>query len=418
MPIRRKTDILAAPARLVPADVLRNVGRVTDLGAVVAAFGGTDEPPAKDAGDPRAAGDDKHEPEYKPQLLCRAFPGDTGFRPFVDPSQVFWESPDIWISGPSGDPDQATPGVVNQVFVHVWNVGTGDAWSAHIDLYWCDPSTGVLSALATPIGSTTTTVYAGGDAIVSFPWTPVMANGGHECLVAHVYDPISDPLVAPFNTMADRHVGQRNISVVEAAPGQSLAFTLSVENLALLAATSRLEVMRVSGADARSFTKAFATTIATEAVGKTRVAVAPLGAAPAVLPKWAAPMVFNFREGLQPVTTDVQSRFIRTTLRRDVSREPGVLGPGALVPRRDVVVAAATEAVRAAPALAEAFAATTRVAGKPLEMAIGAREIARVAIGVEAPRAAAFTPEVYRVVERTDGRVSGGVTIIVKPKKR
>lgn len=422
MPIRRKPPILDAPMMPIAADVLARVGRVTDLGAVVAAFGGKDGPPAKDDRDPNRDpnGDRGHdrEPEYKPQLVCRAFAGDAGFRPFADPNQVFWESPDIWIAGPSGDPDQATPGVVNQVFVHVWNLGTADAWSTHIDLYWCDPSTGVLSALATPIGSTVTTVYAGGDAIVSFPWTPVMVNGGHECLVAHVYDPLSDPLVAPFNTMADRHVGQRNVSVVEAAPGQALAFVLSVENLSMLAETSRLEITRVSGAAARSFTRAFSTEIATAAVGRTRLTAAALDPVPAPLPKWAQPMVFRFRDGPQPLSSDVQTRIIRTNLRRDVSREIGVASPGLAVPRRGVESLAATELVRAAPVLTEAFAASRRTKAKPVDLTVEPRMIARVAIGVEAPRAAAFTKEVYRIVERTNGRVSGGVTVIVKPKAR
>ena len=90
------------------------------------------------------------------------------------------------IEGPSGDPDIATPGQVNKVKVHVWNLGLADCWAAHVDLYWCDPSVGINPAVANPIGSTVVPLAAGQHTAVSFDWTPVVVNQGHECLVAQV----------------------------------------------------------------------------------------------------------------------------------------------------------------------------------------------------------------------------------------
>ena len=177
--------------------------------------------------------------------LCRTFPGDVGLRPL--PSMVFWESPDIVIEGPTGDPDVATPGVVNKVKVHVWNLGLADCWGAHVDLDRCNPSVGINPSVANQIGSKVISLAAGQHSVVSFDWTPVFVNDGHECLVAQVYDPVSDPIVAPFNPVQDRHVGQRNVSVLEVAANQMITLNLFSQNLSLTAADTLLEVQKLEG---------------------------------------------------------------------------------------------------------------------------------------------------------------------------
>jgi hypothetical protein len=199
-----------------------------------------------DHGGPRSRADGR-EPEYRVELICRTYAGDLGARPITDPNFVFWESPDIWIEGPSGDPDQAVTGVPNTVKVHVWNSGLANCWAATVDLFWCDPSVGIDMAHANPIGSVTLPVYSQQDAIAAFTWVPGMLNGGHECLVAQVYEPVSDPLVAPFQPKLDRHVAQRNVSVVQVQAGKSFSLPFSVPNRSVLMATSSLKLEAVTG---------------------------------------------------------------------------------------------------------------------------------------------------------------------------
>ena len=208
---------------------------------------------------------DERKPRFKVELLCRTFVGDNGVRPLSN--IVFWESPDIVIEGPSGDPDIATPGQVNKVKVHVWNLGLADCWAAHVDLYWCDPSVGINPAVANPIGSKVVPLAAGQHTAVSFDWTPVIVNQGHQCLVAQVYDPISDPVVAPFNPVQDRHIGQRNISVVELSAGQTMNFDFFSQNLALTNAATELELQKLEGAALATLASALGRDVWTAAGG-------------------------------------------------------------------------------------------------------------------------------------------------------
>jgi hypothetical protein len=56
-----------------------------------------------------------------------------------------------------------------------------------------------------------------------------LLNGGHECLVVRVFDPIMDA-VSPdqFSAAADRHIAQRNIAVVPAASPASIVIALNL----------------------------------------------------------------------------------------------------------------------------------------------------------------------------------------------
>jgi hypothetical protein len=64
---------------------------------------------------------------------------------------------------------------------------------------------------------------------------------------AQVSDPLTGPLVAPFNPVQDRHVGQRNLSVMQLPAGQSLNLNLFSQNLSWTAATTLLEVQMLEG---------------------------------------------------------------------------------------------------------------------------------------------------------------------------
>ena len=349
---------------------------------------------------------DEHDrkPRYRVELMARTYFGDLGVRPVADPNLVFWESPDIWIDGPSGDPDQATPGVTNTVNVHVWNVGLADCWAAHVDLYWCDPSVGVTPALAQSIGSTVVSLMGGEHKVVPFQWVPTLANGGHECLVAQVYDPVSDPVIAPFSPTLDRHVCQRNISVVTAPLGQAFEFIVSVPNLSRSSATSVLSAELLSGQARRQF---FHT------IGAAEAPVISRGAALAVTPRFQraarsdggtlARASGAFREALDPEPSRAMRRQVAGSLqalampRGRAQRLLRGTTTTALMPRSPVEPNGKSD-----------LAATRAVTVEP-------GYVVQVAIEGLLPRKAG--PEgrdVYRVVERVEGRVTGGVTVIVK----
>jgi hypothetical protein len=187
--------------------------------------------------------------EYLPYLMIRATSGDRGGRPI--PGGVFWESPDIFVtanqdatSAPLNPPllgGVAQANVPNTIYAHVWNLGKSPAYRVRVEFYWFNPSLGISRADANLVGATWVdlanrfTLYPkwvevkepygqwlsqGCHAIVRCPesWVPTFENNGHECLVVRVFEPLLDSLnPSQFSAGADRHVGQRNIAVVQAA---------------------------------------------------------------------------------------------------------------------------------------------------------------------------------------------------------
>lgn len=169
--------------------------------------------------------------EYLPFLLVRADAGDRGGRALTIP---FWESPDIFVApnlGAASAP--ATPttlggvaqaGVPNTLWAHVWNLGRAPVYNARVEFYWFNPTLGFNQAAANLIGVTYVDLgnRNSGNAhrIVKCPvsWIPTFVNNGHECLMARLFEPLTDPLTQnQWDANNDRHVGQRNISVVRAS---------------------------------------------------------------------------------------------------------------------------------------------------------------------------------------------------------
>ena len=356
---------------------------------------------------------DRHErkPQFKVELLCRTFAGDVGLRPL--PNIVFWESPDIAIEGPSGDPDVATPGTVNKVKVHVWNLGLADCWAAHVDLYWCNPSIGINPAVANPIGSKVIALAAGQHSVVSFDWTPVVVNGGHECLVAQVYDPVSDPVVATFNPVQDRHVGQRNVSVVQAAANQVVTFNLFSQNLSLTDANTLIEVQKLEEE---------ALEILATSLGR---AVWPLAGGTHV--ELSRPRVVRarpfaharelltgpFRETLQHVPGTSETRRVMGVMRalaapRGRQRETAVPPEDAQTPQDYEAQAESTEVLEFNEHRGE-------IAGTLLRLPPG-RHVRMSLRTMLPPTVERGSADVWRVVEHTAGRITGGVTIVVQAK--
>jgi hypothetical protein len=348
---------------------------------------------------------DERKPHFKVELLCRTFVGDVGLRPL--PDMVFWESPDIAIEGPSGDPDIATPGQVNKVKVHVWNLGLADCWGAHVDLYWCNPSVGINPAVANPIGSTVIPLAAGQHAVVSFDWTPVLVNDGHECLVAQVYDPVSDPVVAPFDPVHDRHIGQRNVSVVQIAPSQMLIFDVFSQNLGLTDANTLLEVQKLKGE---------ALEILAESMGRKTWAIAggneielsrPTVIDVAPNPHARELMTGVFRETFQNPPGKSESRRVMDVLRTQVAPRKGQTDQTPMNSPLDAKPFDAGDV--------EVMAGVSDQVGTLLRLPPG-RHV-RMSLQTTLPRTAKHgSADVWRIVEHTAGRITGGVTIIVQAK--
>jgi hypothetical protein len=153
-----------------------------------------------------------------------------------DGSPYWYLSPDIWVvpgndpTGPVGNPVAGQPAYL---WAHVANTGDTDANGVRIDFYWANPALQVLRSNATLVGSAIADIPAGGaqDALCLVAWTPVIVNGGHECLVAvanHPADPLPDPPPDDFDPPAYRQVAQKNLSVLAASAHASMyAITIS-----------------------------------------------------------------------------------------------------------------------------------------------------------------------------------------------
>ena len=80
-------------------------------------------------------------------------------------------------------------------------------------------------------------------------WVPTYLNGGHECLMVRAFEPLTDPLTAnSWNAADDRHLGQRNISVVNASSPAVLDLNLRL-GCAEAPGDAEIEVKEVSPDD-------------------------------------------------------------------------------------------------------------------------------------------------------------------------
>jgi hypothetical protein len=147
----------------------------------------------------------------------------------------WWLSPDIWVvpgTDPSGAPGTPVAGQTAFLWARVHNNGNSRVESATVRFYWANPAVGFDRTTATPIGSANVTLNGGQaeDVLCLTPWQVVWVNSGHECVLAevfHAFDPL--PPGPAFNVPTDRHVAQRNLSVVMAVKG-FFQFAFEVHN--------------------------------------------------------------------------------------------------------------------------------------------------------------------------------------------
>jgi hypothetical protein len=147
-----------------------------------------------------------------------------------DGNPYWYLSPDIWVvpgSDPTGPPGAPISGQPAYLWAHVANTGDTDASGVRLDFYWANPALQVLRSNSTLVGSAIADVPAGGgqDALCLVPWTPVIVNGGHECLVAvanHPADPLPNPPPDDFNPPGYGQVAQKNLTVLVASMHASI----------------------------------------------------------------------------------------------------------------------------------------------------------------------------------------------------
>lgn len=142
---------------------------------------------------------------------------------WIDDGSPWYLSPDIWIV-PNDDPNETPGQPVENISAYVWtrvhNRGTTAVTGATVNYYWADPSTVITRSSAHLIGFSAVSLMPGEtrEVLCITPWMPQFINNGHECLLTEVFHP-SDPLLPhtpsdPFQVPSDRHIAQRNISVI------------------------------------------------------------------------------------------------------------------------------------------------------------------------------------------------------------
>lgn len=150
----------------------------------------------------------------------------------------WWLSFDIW-TVPGEDPDApegpATVGTPCYVWARVRNTGTSRIENATVRFYWANPNVGFNRQTATPIGTAYVSLNGGGDTqnvLCLTPWVPAFVNGGHECLLVEAFHPSLDPLplTPEFNAATDRHVAQRNLTVLTAQGDSMFRIPFEVRN--------------------------------------------------------------------------------------------------------------------------------------------------------------------------------------------
>lgn len=139
----------------------------------------------------------------------------------------WWLSTDVWTvpgSNPEGAPGVPVTGQPCYLWARVTNHGETQVDSATIRYYWANPAVGFDRTSANLVGTAYVDLGPGDtrEVLCLTPWVPEYVNDGHECILAEAFHTSLDPLpgTPAFNVPTDRHVAQRNLSVVFAMGGR------------------------------------------------------------------------------------------------------------------------------------------------------------------------------------------------------
>ncbi|PFS28822.1 hypothetical protein COK47_22890 [Bacillus cereus] len=166
-------------------------------------------------------------------LYIRTHPDDIGQEP-LPAGLPGYVSPDISIINPDGSKGtEAIAGMQNYIEVIVTNNGGIIANDALVEVFYGEPATGFIPTMSQKIGSGYVTVQGYSTASIEIPWIPLHSQTGHLCIIARVSlmmppDTFRDPNV--FDVYGDRHVAQRNISVINLNGESNFSFDVNLVN--------------------------------------------------------------------------------------------------------------------------------------------------------------------------------------------
>ncbi len=108
-----------------------------------------------------------------------------------------------------------------------------DAGWVRVRYWWANPSLAITEANAHLVGTADAYVPAHDSVVVECPtqWVPVLQSSGHECIPAEAVVPELDPLMDPLEPATDRHVGQKNLHVIQALAGASWHMDIEAMNI-------------------------------------------------------------------------------------------------------------------------------------------------------------------------------------------
>lgn len=134
---------------------------------------------------------------------------------------AWYLSHDIWTvpgDDPEGMPDIPIVDHPCYLWARVHNKGQTSISNAIVRFYWANPAVGFNRDTANFIGTAFVSLAASetAEVLCLTPWTPIFVNNGHECVLAEIFHPSADPLpsTSDFNVTTDRHVAQRNLSII------------------------------------------------------------------------------------------------------------------------------------------------------------------------------------------------------------
>jgi hypothetical protein len=175
-------------------------------------------------------------------LYIRYDTADTGARP-VPSGETWWLSPDIWITGgdSSGNAVGGQPVVVH---VLLSNYGALNAAPVSVQFSFCSPSLGIPPT-APPFATVSTPLVPAKSIAkteVTAPWIPPSVAGAtHACLIITCSCQfMGDVPTVPGNAIADRHTGQKNLTILNVEHGEVVACQMELTNLRPSKATVQL----------------------------------------------------------------------------------------------------------------------------------------------------------------------------------
>ncbi len=328
-------------------------------------------------------------------LLIRFDTADRGARP-VPSADVFWESPDIWLTGGDafGNPIGGQPATV---FVRVWNLGLIQAAPVQVQFSFISPTLGIPPSSPELFGTAWGVVRAQSCTVFQCAWTPpAEAKNVHACLIATCSAPLQgDVPTAPADPVSDRHTGQHNLTILAGAEGLAIEGAFHVTNLAPVAASIDLMAAGAwrTSQELRTGDPLFRPSLAAAVAALDR----PIASAEmrswarraAVIQQWAPAM------HLQPLAASAITDVVQVTTtshHRKIKSVP-------VVPRSDrVAVPDSAFAKVAQPIHLEALQQTT------------------VNVTITVPPSHGHAWFVAHVAQATGGMLSGGYTVAVRLK--